>query len=268
MAEKNFRASLQSKPKQPAVLSNLGNLLKQNRRFTEADKAYARALKWMPNLTDAWYNRGLMAIDQGRWAQAIEYLEQAKAQGLSMNTELALIRAYTEDGQIETAQSLANDLLTRFPGDVRAVAAVASTRRRNDPEGALSFLQAELEQSPQPAVLHYEMGLVHSDQKNLEEATRHFEEALKLQPRMIEVHRSLNEIYYQQEDDRFLQSYRDAIETDSTSPPLYHNLAAGLISSGDDRSATDVLLEALSRAGSRPIPGSCTGGAENEGWGQ
>lgn len=251
-AENNFRASLKSKPKQPAVLSNLGNLLKQNRRFTEADQAYARALKWMPNLTDAWYNRGLMAIDQGRWDKAIEYLEKAKAQGVSMNTELALIRAHTEAGNLEQAKALADDLLARFPADVRAVAAAASTRRKNDPDAALSLLNNELSRTIDPAAIHYEIGLVYSARKDLDKATEHFEAALREQPGLIEAHRSLNEIYWQQEDDRFLQSYRDAIEANPSSPPLYHNLAAGLISSGDDRSATDVLLEALSRAGRDP----------------
>ncbi len=251
-AEKNFRASLRSKPKQPAVLSNLGNLLKQNRRFTEADKAYARALKWMPNLTDAWYNRGLMAIDQGRWDKAIEYLEKAKAQGVSMNTELALIKAHREAGNLDTAKSLADDLLARFPSDVRAVAAVASTRRKNDPDSALRLLETELGRTTDPAAIHYEIGLVHSSQKNLEKAVEHFEAALEANPEMIEAHRSLNEVYWQQEDERFLQSYRKAIENNPVSAPLYHNLAAGLISSGDDRSASDVLLEALSRAGRDP----------------
>ncbi|HKJ16539.1 MAG TPA: tetratricopeptide repeat protein [Xanthomonadales bacterium] len=248
-AEKNFRASLKSKPKQPAVLSNLGNLLKQNKRFTEADKAYERALRWMPGLTDAWYNRGLMAIDQGRWEKAIEYLEKAKSQGVSMNTELALISAHREAGHLEEAQTLADNLLQRFPSDVRAVAAVASTRRKSDPDAALDLLKNELDRTADPAAIHYELGLVHSNQKNLDEAINHFEAAVRERPEMIEAHRSLNEIYWQQEDDRFLKSYRDAIETNPTSPPLYHNLAAALISSEDNKGAEDVLIEALSRAG-------------------
>jgi Tfp pilus assembly protein PilF len=248
-AEKYFRASLKSKPKQPAVLSNLGNLLKQTRRYVEADEAYARALKWMPNLRDALYNRGLMAMDQGRWDKAIEYLEQAKQQGVSMNTELALIKAYREAGQLEQAQTLADDLLTRFPADVRAVAAVASTKGKTDPDATLRLLNDELNRTADPAAIHYEIGLVHSSNKDFEKAIDHFEATLRENPTMIEAHRSLNEIHWQQEDDRFLQSYRDAIEQVPSSAPLYHNLAAALISSGDNAEAIDVLLEALSRSG-------------------
>lgn len=248
-AEKHFRDSLRSKPRQPAVLSNLGNLYKQTKRYTEADEAYARALKLMPNLADAWYNRGLVAIEQGRWNTAIEYLEEAKKLGVSMNTELALIRAHRESGNLERAQSLADDLLARFPSDVRAISAVASTRRKSDPESALSLLNEELSRTIEPAVIHYEIGLIHSGQKDFDKAVEHFEAALRENPTLIEAHRSLNEIFWQREDDRFLQSYRDAIEQRPDSAPLYHNLAAALISSGDNRGAADVLVEALSRAG-------------------
>lgn len=251
-AEKYFNASLRSKPKQPAVLSNLGNLLKQNRRYPEADQAYARALKYKPDLGDAWYNRGLMAHALGRWAKAIEYLEEARKIGGNINVELALVNAYRDAGEHDKAQELADAMAARNPGDVRAVACAASVRRKRAPQEALMILEAELPRTADPASIHYEIGLVHSNQRDFEKAVEHFQAALRERPIMIEAHRSLNEIFWQQEDERFLQSYRDAIEQMPNFSPLYHNLAAAYISSGDDRAAADVLIEALSRAGRDP----------------
>lgn len=251
-AEKYFNASLRSRPKQPAVLSNLGNLLKGSRRYPEADQAYARALKYEPDLADAWYNRGLMALDQGRAQKAVEHLEKARRHGASVNIELALIRAYRETNEHEKALQLADDLRARNPGDVRAVAAAASVRRKRDPEGALELLNAELGQTADPGAIHYEIGLVYANRKDFEQAIEHYQAALRAQPTMIPAHRSLNEIFWQQEDDRFLESYRAAIEQAPTIAPLYHNLAAAYISSGEDEAAADVLLEALSRAGRDP----------------
>ncbi len=248
-AEKHFRASLRSKPKQAAVLSNLGNLLKQSRRYSEADEAYARALRIDPNLRDAWYNRGLTALDQGRFERAIEYLQNARELGQSLDIELALIKAHREAGDLEKAGQIAESLSARHPGDPRAIAAAAAVRRKSDPDSALALLEAELPMSPDPASIQYEIGLVHSEQKNFEQAIDHFEAAIRERPTLIEAHRSLNELYWQREDDRFLQSYRDAIEQAPDFAPLYHNLAASYISAGDDQAAADVLIEGLSRAG-------------------
>lgn len=247
-AEEYFNASLRSKPKQPAVLSNLGNLLRQNRRYAEADRAYARALKYDPNLSDAWYNRGLMASAQGRWQKAIEYLERARSLGTGIGIYLALIKAYQEGGEQAKALELADSMQGRYPGDIRAAIAPASVRRKSQPEAALELLQAELGRTADPATIHYEIGLIHSDRKDFDRAIEHFEAALRDRPTMIEAHRSVNEVYWQQEDERFLQSYRTAIEQAPDFAPLYHNLAAAHISSGDDESAVDVLIEGLSRA--------------------
>jgi Tfp pilus assembly protein PilF len=251
-AEKYFKASLRSKPRQPAVLSNLGNLLKRSRRYQEADETYARALKYQPDLSDAWYNRGLMAIELDRYQLAIEYLEQARKAGPNVNIELALIRALREADRTEEAIALADEVRTRYPGDIRAAVIPASTRTRSDPEEALRLLEEELAGTGDPATVHYEIGLVHSSQKQLDRAIEHFNAAIQARPTMIEAHRSLNEIYWQQEDERFLDSYRKAIEEIPTFAPLYHNLAAALVSSGDHESASDVLLEALSRSGRDP----------------
>jgi len=251
-AEKYFKASLSSKPKQPAVLSNLGNLLKRNRRYPEADQAYARALKYQPDLSDAWYNRGLVALEQGRTGKAIEFLENARRLGSNVNIELALIKVYKQADQLEKAIELADEVKSRNPEDIRAVVIAASTRAKRQPEEALRLLEEELVRTGDPATIHYEIGLVHSSQKDFDRAIEQFEAALRARPTMIEAHRSLNEIYWQQEDERFLQSYRDAIEAVPTYAPLYHNLAAALVSSGDDQTAADVLLEALSRSGRDP----------------
>jgi Tfp pilus assembly protein PilF len=127
-AEKYFKASLRSKPRQPAVLSNLGNLLKRNRRYPEADEAYARALKYQPDLSDAWYNRGLMALEQGRTGKAIEFLESARRLDSRVNIELALIKAYQQADRLDEAIELADELRLRHPEDIRASVIAASAR--------------------------------------------------------------------------------------------------------------------------------------------
>ena len=56
-AEDYFRKSLSVIPQQPAVLSNLANLLKLTNRGPEANKFYKEACRILPNFFDAWFNR-------------------------------------------------------------------------------------------------------------------------------------------------------------------------------------------------------------------
>ena len=251
-AESHFRKSLKSQPSQPVVHSNLGNLLQQSRRFVEADRNYERAVSLMPGLVDAWYNRGRMALNLGRVETAIGHLERARSIKSNLNIELLLINAYRESGKPEKAQEIASTLRKRYAHDIRALRAEASVMRDRDPAMARRFLENRLADTDKPDVIHYELGLIHFAQDEFDLAADHFESALRFNPGLIDAHRSLNELYWQQEDAKFLDSYRRAIDQMPGFAPLYHNLAAAYISSGDNERATAVLREALDHVGRNP----------------
>lgn len=251
-AEEHFRASLKANPRQPAVHSNLANLLQQSRRFPEADAAYDRAVTLMPKLADAWYNRGKMALEQGRHEKAIFYLQKARSFGANINTDLTLIKAFQDAGQVQQAQTLSANVRKHYAGDVRGVIAHANIMRLSDEAAALQFLETQLVHSNDPATINYELGLLHYANDNFEAAISQFEMVLARKPEMIEAHRSLNNLLWQQEDARYLSSYRQAIEKRPTQGNLYHNLAAAYISAGEDEAAIAVLREALKRAGRDP----------------
>lgn len=253
LAESHFRASLEASSGQPAVLSNLGNLLQQSRRFNEADVAYDRALTLMPKLADAWYNRGKMALEQGRFSKAVLYLQKARANGADINVDLTLINAYQAAGELQQAKALSDKLYQRYPQDVRSVAAVAKLKQQDDESAAMQFLELQLQSSSNPAAIHYEMGLLNYAKDEFEQAIQQFQAAVTVQPDMIEAHRSLNNLLWQQEDERFLVSYRQAIEKMPTMGALYHNLAAAHISANEEQQALAVLQESLARAGRDPF---------------
>ena len=73
-----------------------------------------------------------------------------------------------------------------------------------------------------------------------------------IRDRYITAHRTLNELFFQSNDDNFLASYRSALKTFPTSEFLYHNLAAAQTSSGDIESAIQTLETALNRVGKTP----------------
>ncbi len=251
-AEEHFRVSLKANPRQPAVHSNLANLLQQSRRFTEADAAYDRAVTLMPALADAWYNRGKMALDQGRHEKAIFYLQKARSCGTNINADLLLIKAFQGAGQAQQARALSANVRKQYAGDVRSVIAEADVLRQSDETAALQLLESQLLTSNDPASIHYEIGLLYYANDDFESAIRQFEMVLARKPEMIDAHRSLNSLLWQQEDSRFLSSYRQAIEKRPTLGSLYHNLAAAHISAGEEEAAVAVLREAIDRAGRDP----------------
>ncbi len=252
-AEEYFRASLAAKPAQAAVLSNFGNLLRHSRRHDEAEDAYSQAVRAQPGFADAWYNRGLLALDRHRPVDAIGYLERALAAGGKLNIELALVRAYREAGRQEDAQQLADALAGRHPGEPRAIGAAIQPYRKNEPGRAVARLEAAMPHTPDRAALHLEIAMVYAQGGELDQAVSHLETALAEQPLLIDAHRALNEIHWQRDDDRFGESYRDAIAKAPTFAPLYHNHAAAELSAGHAENAEAILETAIAKIGRDPF---------------
>lgn len=69
--------SLATSEQAHSVLSNLGNLYRQQKRFVDAHQAFAKALEICPSYAPACNNLGLLYIVEGRWQEAIACFDQA-----------------------------------------------------------------------------------------------------------------------------------------------------------------------------------------------
>eukprot|EP00897_Mesotaenium_endlicherianum_P005862 jgi/Mesen1/5303/ME000264S04329 len=78
-AESVYKQALMLVPPHQAhgVLSNLGNLYRQQRRFREAHMALKQALGICPNYAPALNNLGLLLVVQGYWAEALGAFDKA-----------------------------------------------------------------------------------------------------------------------------------------------------------------------------------------------
>lgn len=251
-----LEASLRAAPDQPVVLSNLGNLLRDLRRDSEADERYRAALARLPTLTDAWYNRGVLATDGFRTAVAIECFERAIALKAEPRSFVALGRAQLEATPplAEAALHTAHEMRRRFPRDARGCAlearALIAAGRRDEAERSL---RGALTVVDDPAALHYELGLMAREDDRHEEAKTELREATALRPDMVEAHRALNNLLWESKDDAFLSSWHAALRRLPDAAPLYHNLAAAYIASGAEAEATRTLEFALERLGRDPF---------------
>lgn len=252
----DLEASLRIAPDQPVVLSNLGNLLRDLRRDREADERYRSALALMPGLTDAWYNRGVLATDGYRTDVAVACFERAIALQGEPRSFIGLGRAQLEatPPMAEAALRTAQEMRRRFPSDARGCAlearALVAAGRSDE---ALRTLRDALPTVDDPAALRYELGLMARDDGRHEDAKAELREATALRPDMVEAHRALNNLLWESKDGSFLSSWHDALRRLPGSAPLYHNLAAAYIASGAEAEATRTLEFALERLGRDPF---------------
>src|SRR5690606_447878 len=157
-------------------------------------------------LSNGWYNCSKMALGQSRYENAIFYIRKASSQGTNMNTVLTLIRVFQNAGHAQQAEAKSEWVRNQDADDAGGIAAQANILRLSDDAAALRLLESQLATSSDPATIHYEIGLLHYANDDFEAAVGQFETALANKPGMIEVHRSLNSLLWQQEDARFLSS--------------------------------------------------------------
>lgn len=255
-AIKFFELSISVNRNQPVVLSNFGNALRDLSRRVEAESMYRLAVDMLPTLVDAWYQRGVLATETLDFALARHCLTRALELKGESRTYLALGRLELEAGHPSAAQTHAQTMRAIWPRDARAVALEArALARQADDNSALraeALIHAALTQVDDPAALHYELGLLAYERDDTGRAVDAFEQALALRPDLIEAHRALNHLLWQQQSPRFLQSYLQALPKLPNHAPLYHNLAAAYISSGQEQEATRTLEYAVERLGRDP----------------
>ncbi|MGA1640719.1 MAG: tetratricopeptide repeat protein [Steroidobacteraceae bacterium] len=253
-ALQQFEASLRASPHQPVVLSNLGNLLRDLGRHEEAEQRYRRAVELMPRLADAWYQRGLLAMERHQPGEAISHLSKARELDVQPRVLVALASAQLEAGKPADALLTAREFGRIAPTDARAVALEARALSLLEDRGAARVrLQAALGQVDDPASLHHELGLLALEEGNAGEAMACFRAAVHARPEFIDAHRALNRLQWEAGEAAFTESYRQALEQAPTFAPLHHHLAAACIASGDEAAATEVLERALDLAGPDPF---------------
>jgi tetratricopeptide (TPR) repeat protein len=135
------------RPENPRALVNLGEALVRRGDEKQALELFERAVAVQPAHTDARFNLGVMLASQGRQAEAVEHLERA-ARGEPGN----------EKFQANLGIVLAN-------------------------LGRLEEARAALERAPGSSIAHDTLGVLHAWQGRMTEAVKHFQEAVRLDPK-------------------------------------------------------------------------------------
>jgi len=169
----------------PAIHSNLGNVLLALGRVGPAVAAYRQALALAPDHADALLNLGVALLRAGDGRGAVASLGQALARRPGHAPALcALAEALLATGALAAAEDHARRALARAPGRPEATLALANAlRRQRRFEEAAAVVEAALAVHPGQPVLYSTLGQLRLVQGRFAQAVAGFRSLLAAGPR-------------------------------------------------------------------------------------
>jgi tetratricopeptide (TPR) repeat protein len=193
---------------------NLGTVLTQQGKETEAIAQYEQAVQLNPDYADAHNNLGVALKNQGHLSEAIAQYEEA----LRANPNFA--EAY-------------NNLGVAFMETGRFQEAIDSYRRA-------------LRIKPEYAEVHFNLAGALRNAGNLEEAVRHYEEAVRLKPEYGEAHNNLgNALFIVGRRGEAIEHFEEAVRLKPDVAEWHYNLGLALEQTGRTPEAVHQYEEAL-----------------------
>uniref|UniRef100_A0A8C1S8E3 dolichyl-phosphate-mannose--protein mannosyltransferase n=1 Tax=Cyprinus carpio TaxID=7962 RepID=A0A8C1S8E3_CYPCA len=183
---------------------NLGNVLKNKGKMTEAERAYRNALYYRGNMADMLYNLGLLLQESERFSEALHYYK------LAIGSRPTLASAYLNVGIILVSQGNIEEAKRTFHTcadipdenlkDPHAHKSSVTSclynlgkllHEQGQHEEALSMYKEAVQKMPRqfaPQSLYNMMGEAYMRLNNLEEAGHWYRESLKAKPDHIPAH--------------------------------------------------------------------------------
>ncbi len=254
-AKQYFNQSLQINAKQPAVLSNLANLLVQLGQFEQASEQFKQALCLDSKNIDAWINWAMMLCNTQQFEQAIENLKQAQKEHAQNNRILsALAYVYQQYEEYLPALDLYDQVLASSPQDIQCLHNKGVIYRLiGKPLESIGYYQKIAALNRPYPELYFNLGCAFYDSQNLPLAVQNLQQAIQLKPDYIDAHEALNKLFWEQNDQsRFLSSYHQAFQHSANSAPLLFSYAAMLIMSEQKDKAQAVLESSIQKVGRDP----------------
>jgi tetratricopeptide (TPR) repeat protein len=228
-----------------------GMVLFQQKRWKEADNAFAEAEKTRPGQTAALLFRGKCLVNLGQFNDADSIL-QAYVSGHPQSDDAVYLLAYTYFRENKPKESLqlftaGAKLKTPTADDLKIVA--LDYVLLNDYRDAGHYLEEALKMAPNNVEVRYHLGRVRYQQNQFDQAIAAFQEVLKRDPTNLKAQDNLG-LSFEAENqiDPAIAEYRKAIAMDeassSHSEQPYLNLGTLLSRANKSEEAAALLSKA------------------------
>jgi tetratricopeptide (TPR) repeat protein len=226
-AIENYRKAIDKEPNWPDAYSGMANVLRVQKRLSEAQQAVEKSLQLAPNSALAHSVAGRIYAELNNFARA--NAEGQKAIDLAPKGDTSFLSfAYLNLGGILYAQR-------RFDEAIRAYVTAQSYDRTW-------------------AVPHNSLGNLYLAANRPLEAAEEFEAAAKLEPKSSVIHTGLGNAYAMlQKYDAAIANFRTAAQLDPKNPNPHSNMGLTLVRQGRFNEAVNAFSEALKIEPNNPV---------------
>ena len=192
-----------------ATYIRLGEVLLSLDRLEESSRSFEKALQLAPDAPFAYFGLGRILTAQGEPREAIGLLRKAvELAPVSGAAHYALAMAYRDSGDAESS---------------RVYLALSETHRRSRP-AIDDAVMREVESLRTDQHWHLNEGLRREKEGHIEQAVRHYEQAIRIDPEMVQPHVNLIAAYGRSERfDKAEAHYRRALELNPEIEELHAN---------------------------------------------
>ncbi|NJO29870.1 MAG: tetratricopeptide repeat protein [Richelia sp. SL_2_1] len=217
--------AIQLQPKNPNLYNEKQELLKNLKRYAEAEAAINKAIDLNPR-TAFYNNRGLIYKEQKKWELTLANFNKA----IEINPQYA--DAYINRGNLYYEQKQWELALDNFNKtiEINPRYAQAYINRGNlyyeqkQWELALANFDKAIEINPKYAQVYNNRGILYKDQKQWELAFANFDKAIEINPQYAEAYISRGVLYKEQKKWKLaLADYTKAIEINPQYAKAYNN---------------------------------------------
>ena len=249
-----LQADIERRPEVAALHVELATALARQRRYTEAEARYRRALAIDEHLSSAWIGLGRLYADRGDLGQAVEALEEAIAlDPMLAEPHYLMGNIRLRQQRLAQAVPLYERAIELEPGHLQAYFNLGGLHLRQTDYGpALDVLRRGLVALPQNVELMFQLARVHFAQAQYAVALEVLAGVVAAEPARVEAHELIAQIHLALEDPAEAhEALRQGLRADSTSAVLQARLGILLLQQGVVDEAVRRLQRALYAAPDR-----------------
>ena len=231
-----YVSALQGDPKNPVVLSSIGQIHFDKQNVDLAKKAYEMALEQDPDLLDAQIGMGLLLLKQKELKRAEHFLTLAHQRDPKLwKVSNALGLLYDQTGHHEKAEGLYLEILTYHPKNVRVLTNLGYSKyMRGDLVASHHYNDQALSLDPRSESALMNKGLYLTHEEKIDEALNIFRKVLS-EPD------ALNNLGYLLMVQGKKEMARDFFNRAIQVSPSYHTVAHANLNKLDHSAETQVM---------------------------
>nr|CAH7750091.1 unnamed protein product [Callosobruchus chinensis] len=227
LALEEYKQALELNTNYEQAMNNLANLLREDRKFQEAEVLLRKALEVRPNFAAAWMNLGIVLTNLNKTEEAENcYKTAIKYRSKYPDCYYNLGNLYLDLKQHEDALKAWEMSVFYRPTHTAAWSnALVLLDNMKRYEDVLRLGHKALQHNPTSSALHFTMANTLGKLQEFEKAEKHFLEAIKLNPTSGLYCSNLGVLYHRWgKIDKARDMYRKALEIDPTLKTTEMNL--------------------------------------------